>query len=70
MLNGPTVDLGIDGLTDAVEIAHGGFAVVYRAFQPRFERMVAAGRPRSRATGTTAPQQCCSASRMTPCRIS
>ncbi len=36
-----TVDLGINGLTDAVEIGRGGFASVYRAFQPAFDRQVA-----------------------------
>jgi non-specific serine/threonine protein kinase len=35
------VELGIKGLSDAVEIGRGGFAVVYRAFQPAFERFVA-----------------------------
>ena len=37
----PTFDLGIKGITDAEEIGRGGFAVVYRAFQPAFERLVA-----------------------------
>ena len=37
----PTVDLGIAGLTDAVEVGHGGFAVVYRAYQGAFGRFVA-----------------------------
>lgn len=35
------MDLGIRGLTDAVEIGRGGFAVVYRASQPAFDRTVA-----------------------------
>lgn len=38
---GRTVELGIPSTTDAVEIGRGGFAVVYRAFQPAFERYVA-----------------------------
>ncbi|MGH9126181.1 MAG: protein kinase domain-containing protein [Acidimicrobiales bacterium] len=38
---GQSVDLGIPGTTDAVEIGRGGFAVVYRAMQPAFERYVA-----------------------------
>ena len=38
---GRSVELGIPGMTDAVEIGRGGFAVVYRAFQPAFERFVA-----------------------------
>ena len=37
----PMRDLGIKGLVDAVEIGHGGFATVYRAFQPAFDRFVA-----------------------------
>jgi oligopeptide transport system substrate-binding protein len=35
------VELGIRGVTDTVEIGRGGFAVVYRGFQPAFERLVA-----------------------------
>jgi len=35
------VDLGIRGVEEAVEIGRGGFAAVYRAFQPAFERFVA-----------------------------
>jgi len=35
------VDLGIRGVEEAVEIGRGGFASVYRAFQPAFERFVA-----------------------------
>lgn len=34
-------DLGIPGLSDPVQIGTGGFAVVYRAFQPTFKRSVA-----------------------------
>lgn len=34
-------DLGIAGVEDATEIGRGGFAVVYRAFQPAFQRPVA-----------------------------
>ncbi|HEX3425032.1 MAG TPA: protein kinase [Acidimicrobiales bacterium] len=36
-----TVKLGINGLTDAVEIGRGGFSSVYRALQPAFDRFVA-----------------------------
>jgi hypothetical protein len=35
------VELGIRGVADAVEIGRGGFAVVYRAYQPAFDRFVA-----------------------------
>lgn len=35
------VFLGIAGLTDAYEVGRGGFAVVYRAEQPTFDRTVA-----------------------------
>lgn len=38
---GTGTDLGIPGYVDAEEIGRGGFAVVYRAWQPRFERHVA-----------------------------
>ncbi|MEN3313968.1 MAG: serine/threonine-protein kinase PknK [Acidimicrobiaceae bacterium] len=41
MATNQPVDLGVRGVTDAVEIGRGGFAVVYRAFQPAFERFVA-----------------------------
>lgn len=34
-------DLGIPGLSDPVRIGSGGFAVVYKAFQPAFKRPVA-----------------------------
>jgi serine/threonine-protein kinase PknK len=36
-----TIDLGIDGLSEAVEIGRGSFGVVYRAHQDKFERLVA-----------------------------
>jgi len=35
------VDLGIPGLTDAVEVARGGFSTVFRARQSAMERTVA-----------------------------
>lgn len=41
MAQGVSTDLGIPGYQDAHEIGRGGFAVVYRAWQPRFERHVA-----------------------------
>lgn len=42
MARGPDDDLEIDGLTDTQRISDsGGFAIVYRAFQPRFDRLVA-----------------------------
>lgn len=47
MVRGPhdgradVVDLGIEGCEQAVEIGRGGFSVVYRAWQPSFERHVA-----------------------------
>ncbi|MCX7621444.1 MAG: serine/threonine-protein kinase [Acidimicrobiales bacterium] len=36
-----TSDLGIEGLQDPVEIGVGGFATVYKAYQPAFRRTVA-----------------------------
>ena len=36
-----TVDLGIPGLTGAVEVARGGFSTIYRATQSAMERTVA-----------------------------
>ena len=41
MMPGEPVDLGIKGLSAAVKIGQGGFAVVYRAFQTAFDRLVA-----------------------------
>src|SRR5687767_1151989 len=38
---GAPVDLGVDGYEDAVEVGRGGFAIVYRAWQPGFDRYVA-----------------------------
>ena len=35
------VDLGIPGLTNAVEVARGGFSTIYRATQSTMERTVA-----------------------------
>ena len=35
------MDIGIKGIVDAMEIGRGGSGVVYRAFQPTFERLVA-----------------------------
>jgi serine/threonine protein kinase/glucose/arabinose dehydrogenase len=35
------IDLGIEGVTEAVQIGRGGFAAVYRATQPDFHRQVA-----------------------------
>ena len=40
MNDGP-VDLGVGGLQNAELVGRGGFAVVYRAFQPAFRRLVA-----------------------------
>ena len=41
MTDRPPDELGLPGLTDLVRIGSGGFAVVYRAFQPAFKRPVA-----------------------------
>ncbi len=41
MATDDTVDLGIAGLEDAVLVGRGGFATVYRAYQPAFRRTVA-----------------------------
>ncbi len=35
------MDLGVAGLEDVVEVGRGGFATVYRAYQPAFRRTVA-----------------------------
>jgi non-specific serine/threonine protein kinase len=35
------IDLGIEGLTDPEEVGVGGFATVYKAYQPAFRRTVA-----------------------------
>ena len=40
MATGP-IDLGIPGLEEAEVVGRGGFAVVYKAFQPAFRRTVA-----------------------------
>jgi sugar lactone lactonase YvrE/tRNA A-37 threonylcarbamoyl transferase component Bud32 len=40
-VGGERIDLGIRGIADAVEIGRGAYAVVYRAFQPAFQRPVA-----------------------------
>ena len=37
----PGASLGIEGVSDAVEVGRGGFAIVYRAHQPAFDRTVA-----------------------------
>ena len=39
--DGVAMDLGIAGLEDVVEVGRGGFATVYRAYQPAFRRTVA-----------------------------
>jgi serine/threonine protein kinase len=41
MADNHPVDLGIDGLQQAQEIGAGGFATVFRAYQPAFRRTVA-----------------------------
>ena len=41
MVQDGAVDLGIPGLTDAVEVARGGFSTVFRARQSAMERIVA-----------------------------
>lgn len=41
MADSRSVDLDIEGLEDPVEIGVGGFATVYRAYQPAFRRTVA-----------------------------
>lgn len=38
---GGPVDIGVSGYENAVEVGRGGFAVVYRAWQPGFDRYVA-----------------------------
>jgi serine/threonine protein kinase len=40
-LVGEPEDIGVPGVTGAVEIGHGGFGKVYRAYQPDLDRMVA-----------------------------
>ncbi len=37
----PTVDIGVPGVTHAVEIGRGAFGTVYRAYQPDFDRTIA-----------------------------
>ena len=39
--DGEPVDLGVSGYENAVEVGRGGFAIVYRAWQPGFDRHVA-----------------------------
>ncbi len=41
-MEGLAGDLGIEGLEDAQQTGRGGFSTVYRAYQPRFDRHVAA----------------------------
>ena len=41
MTTEPTVDIGIVGLVQAVEVGRRDFWTVYRAYQPAFERFVA-----------------------------
>ena len=36
-----SIDLGIPGYTEVSELSRGGFATIYRAWQPTFEREVA-----------------------------
>src|SRR5687767_11585016 len=38
---GGSGDAGLSGFEDVAEVGRGGFAVVYKAFQPRFGRTVA-----------------------------
>ncbi|KXK59667.1 hypothetical protein AWW66_22970 [Micromonospora rosaria] len=38
---GRGLDLGVTGCVDAVEVGRGGFGIVYRAWQPDFDRWVA-----------------------------
>ena len=40
-MSGRNIDLGIDGIDEAVMIGQGGFGTVYRAQQPAFRRTVA-----------------------------
>ncbi|MGH9277761.1 MAG: serine/threonine-protein kinase [Acidimicrobiales bacterium] len=46
-------DLGIPGYTDLTEVDRGGFATIYRAWQPTFEREVAIKVLQGRADETT-----------------
>ncbi|MDQ6949849.1 MAG: serine/threonine-protein kinase, partial [Actinomycetota bacterium] len=50
------VELGINGLADAVEISRGGYAVVYRAFQAAFDRFVAVKVFNDLAVGESTPE--------------
>jgi photosystem II stability/assembly factor-like uncharacterized protein len=55
------VDLGIDGVTDALLIGQGGFGSVYRAMQPRYRRVVAVKvltLPLDAATRTAFDREC------------